>query len=156
MRITPARQLFSFECGSVLGQRGLRNGTASGQTVPGTNENARTSFADWRNTVSRPFIPSARRAIAAILTILLNVGAVAATRADDFQTIFFFPTNSPYGSNPIAGLAQVGSTLYGTAAHGGGSGHGAIYSINQDGSNYQNVYSFTAAAIRSPISRYRN
>ena len=53
------------------------------------------------------------------------------------------PTNSD-GANPHGGLILSGSTLYGTAQAGGGSGVGTVFAINTDSSGFTNLHSFTA------------
>jgi uncharacterized repeat protein (TIGR03803 family) len=55
--------------------------------------------------------------------------------------------NFQYGSDggyPSAGLVLSGSTLYGTARHGGNNGNGTVFKINTDGSGYTNLYAFSA------------
>jgi len=61
----------------------------------------------------------------------------------------FSATNGPYlinydGANPIAGLILSGNTLYGTTQNGGAGGSGSVFRVNTDGSNFTNLYSFTA------------
>jgi len=53
-------------------------------------------------------------------------------------------TNSD-GANPEAGLIISGSTLYGTAEHGGSSGYGAVFKVNTDGTGFTNLHSFAAS-----------
>jgi uncharacterized repeat protein (TIGR03803 family) len=52
-------------------------------------------------------------------------------------------TNSD-GANPAAALALSGSTLYGTAPNGGGSGNGTVFKVNMDGTGFTNLHGFTA------------
>jgi uncharacterized repeat protein (TIGR03803 family) len=47
------------------------------------------------------------------------------------------------GANPASSLILSGSALYGTAQFGGGSGQGAVFSVNTDGSGFIAPYSFT-------------
>jgi uncharacterized repeat protein (TIGR03803 family) len=47
------------------------------------------------------------------------------------------------GINPAARLVFSGDTLYGTAAYGGGSGHGALFAVNSNGSGFTNLHSFS-------------
>ena len=46
------------------------------------------------------------------------------------------------GYGPQCVLLPIGNTLYGTAASGGPTGYGTIFSINTDGSNFTVVYTF--------------
>jgi uncharacterized repeat protein (TIGR03803 family) len=43
------------------------------------------------------------------------------------------------GSNPFAGLALSGNTLYGTTPN-GGTGHGTVFRINADDTAFTNIY----------------
>ncbi len=52
-------------------------------------------------------------------------------------------TNSD-GADPHAGLILSGNTLYGTALGGGRSGNGTVFAINTDGTDFTNLYSFSA------------
>ena len=54
------------------------------------------------------------------------------------------------GEHPVAGLVLTGSTLYGTTAYGGSSyipnindGHGVVFKVNTDGSDYTVLKSFS-------------
>ncbi len=72
----------------------------------------------------------ARTADAQTLTSLVQfTGFGGASPADD---------DSPYGS-----LTYAGTTLYGTASFGGAGEVGAVFSVGTDGSNFQNLVSFT-------------
>jgi uncharacterized repeat protein (TIGR03803 family) len=51
-------------------------------------------------------------------------------------------TNSD-GAQPTAGLVLSGSTLYGAASAGGPGGSGTIFSVDTNGANFVNLYSFT-------------
>jgi len=76
-------------------------------------------------------------------------------------TVFMLNTNEIYdpanftvhtfiggagGEDPLAGLASSGGQLYGTAAFGGTSGFGAIYTLATNGSGYLPIYNFTNGA----------
>lgn len=54
------------------------------------------------------------------------------------------------GIYPDAGLALSGSTLYGTAAGGGSSDNGTVFSVNTDGTGFATLYSFSA--IKPPVA----
>lgn len=53
-----------------------------------------------------------------------------------------FETNSD-GATPV-GLVLFGNTLYGTAQQGGISGYGTVFAVNTNGTNFTNLYNFTA------------
>jgi uncharacterized repeat protein (TIGR03803 family) len=52
-------------------------------------------------------------------------------------------TNSD-GSRPVADLILSGNTLYGTAYQGGSSGNGTVFAVNNDGTGFTTLHSFTA------------
>jgi uncharacterized repeat protein (TIGR03803 family) len=60
-----------------------------------------------------------------------------------FSIIYSF-TNGSDGSGPMAGLIISGNTMYGTAENGGSGGHGTVFKLNTDGSDFTTIYSFTA------------
>jgi uncharacterized repeat protein (TIGR03803 family) len=54
------------------------------------------------------------------------------------------------GAFPHAGLVLSGNTLYGTTAYGGAFSNGVVFAVNTDGSNFTNLYNFTALSSSSP------
>jgi len=54
-------------------------------------------------------------------------------------------TNSD-GATPYGGLILASNTLYGTAFYGGGSGKGAVFAVNTDGTDFTNLHSFTGGS----------
>ncbi|SPE60790.1 conserved hypothetical protein [Verrucomicrobia bacterium] len=62
------------------------------------------------------------------------------------------PTNSD-GALPHGGLILSGGTLYGTAGHGGSSGHGTLFAVSTDGTGFTNLHNFSAI---SPFPDYTN
>src|ERR1035441_9812053 len=48
------------------------------------------------------------------------------------------------GYEPSGSLILAGNTLYGTAGGGGSWGNGTVFALNTDGSDFTNLYSFTA------------
>ena len=78
-------------------------------------------------------------------------GTVFAVNTDGtgFTNLHFFTetgynnTNSD-GAIPQAGLILLGNTLYGTTTDGGISGNGTVFAVNTDGTDFANLYSFTA------------
>jgi uncharacterized repeat protein (TIGR03803 family) len=77
-------------------------------------------------------------------------GTVFAVNADGtgFTVLHTFTAYSNYtnsdGANPAGGLISSGNTLYGTASGGGSGGDGTVFALNINGTNFTNLYSFTA------------
>jgi len=70
------------------------------------------------------------------------------TDGTDFTVLHTFTNTGPGGSNseganPTAALFLSGNTLYGTTFFGGTSGNGAVFAVNNDGTGFINLYSFT-------------
>lgn len=65
------------------------------------------------------------------------------TNGSNYETIYSFGPNNNDGSNPQAGLIFSGNTLYGVTLQGGTNNSGEIFSINVNGSEYTNLYSFS-------------
>jgi uncharacterized repeat protein (TIGR03803 family) len=59
-------------------------------------------------------------------------------------TVLYAFSDSGDGNWPAGGLVQSGNTLFGVTTMGGTNGTGAIFSLNIDGTNFQNLYSFAA------------
>lgn len=57
-----------------------------------------------------------------------------------------FPATNSDGMNPSSALLFSGRTLYGTAAGGGSAAHGAIFSVQTNGTGFVNLHSFTAVS----------
>jgi uncharacterized repeat protein (TIGR03803 family) len=79
-----------------------------------------------------------------------NVFSVG-TNATNFQNLVSFDGSggTPNGADPYGSLILSGTTLYGMTDEGGaaiGAGFGEIFSIGIDGSDYQDLYSFTGGA----------
>jgi len=67
------------------------------------------------------------------------------TNGDDFQVLHNFSDGEVSGDGqiPHAGLALgPGNLFYGTTSLGGTYGYGTVFKINQDGSGYEQLYSF--------------
>jgi uncharacterized repeat protein (TIGR03803 family) len=81
-------------------------------------------------------------------------GTVFAICADGsgFTNLYSFSETSGFnhsgtnrdGAEPYAGLILIGNTLYGTTLYGGNSGSGTVFAVNTNGSDFTNLYSFTA------------
>lgn len=65
------------------------------------------------------------------------------TDGSGFTTLYHFRNDSinDYGANPYGTLTRIGSKLYGMTD--GDGGHGNIFSIHMDGSNYQDLHVFS-------------
>jgi uncharacterized repeat protein (TIGR03803 family) len=68
------------------------------------------------------------------------------TDGTGFQCLHSFSLGSD-GINPNAGLLLSGNTLYGTAGYGGtGSGAGAVFKLNTNGTGYKLLHSFSGGS----------
>jgi uncharacterized repeat protein (TIGR03803 family) len=74
----------------------------------------------------------------------VNTDGTDFTNLHTFTSANYVITNSD-GENPN-GLIVSGDTLYGTASSGGISGNGTVFAINIDGTDFTNLYSFTATS----------
>jgi uncharacterized repeat protein (TIGR03803 family) len=72
------------------------------------------------------------------------------TDGTGFVNLHSFSYNGTEGMYPNGGLIISGNTLYGTAELGGSSGDGVVFAINTDGTDFTNLYSFTALSALSP------
>ena len=70
-------------------------------------------------------------------TVLYNFDEVG------FNTLTFAYFNTD-GSQPETHLALAGNTLYGTTSYGGLNGGGSVFSLQTDGSNFQDLHDFSA------------
>jgi len=76
----------------------------------------------------------------------VNTDGTGFTNLANFTPIFGpYGTNS-YGFQPYAGLVLSGNTLYGTASLGGLSANGTVFAVNTDGTDFTNLYNFTASS----------
>ncbi len=73
-----------------------------------------------------------------------NIFSVA-TNGTDYQNLASLTgtAGTAAGLNPFGSLTLAGTTMYGMTRFGGGDVAGNIFSIGSDGSDYQNLYSFT-------------
>ena len=78
----------------------------------------------------------------ACVTLCLGLVNPGPLMAQTFKTLYSF-TGGDDGSTP-SGLILSGASLYGTAAYGGGSSNGTVYSMNTDGTGFKMLHSFTS------------
>ena len=71
------------------------------------------------------------------------------TNGSNLQSLYSFSGGAD-GASPQGSLALIGSTLYGMTCYGGGSGNGNIFSINTNGSGFQNLHPFNGADGMNP------
>jgi uncharacterized repeat protein (TIGR03803 family) len=79
------------------------------------------------------------------LSCVITIFSVATVRAQTLTTLYSFQGGSD-GAYPGGDLAVSGSTLYGMTDIGGINNNGTIFSVNTDGSNYQQLIAFTGAS----------
>ena len=79
----------------------------------------------------------------------MNLGSVFRINTDggSFTNLSSFASfdtaHGSHGGIPLAGLVLSGNTLYGTAYAGGSTSFGTVYSVNTDGTGFENIYYFT-------------
>src|SRR2546427_590491 len=93
-------------------------------------------------TQAQVVTPFGRRTLLALLNLALTaaLGLIPAGRATAQTQV------NNDGAFPAAGLVLMGNTLYGTAQQGGTLGHGAVFAVNTDGTQFTNLHSFTATS----------
>jgi len=71
-------------------------------------------------------------------------GTIFAIRANgaSYTNLYNFGSVTNDGTKPYAGLASVGSMLFGTTPYGGSLGYGTLFGINADGVGYTNLHNF--------------
>ncbi len=79
------------------------------------------------------------------------------TNGTNYQNLVSFTGTSgtAIGAYPNGSLTLSGAALYGTTGYGGANGDGNIFSVGTNGTNYQNLVSFTSSAARhtAPIHK---
>jgi uncharacterized repeat protein (TIGR03803 family) len=88
---------------------------------------------DWRPLSKSSYLVAA-------VVIALFAGLPAA--AQPVTILHSFGSGSTDGKVPFASLTASGSTLYGMTSSGGAAGHGTVFAVDLDGSNYVLVHSF--------------
>ncbi len=82
--------------------------------------------------------------------IMLLVLAAFAAPAQTYQELYSFslasgfPSTNTDGSEPYSALVLSSNVLYGTTVYGGTNGAGAIFSVHTDGTDFKDLYSFSA------------
>lgn len=77
-------------------------------------------------------------------TPLHRLGAQTVTTLHSFTaTSGPYPGTNSDGAAPIAAMILSDETLYGTATTGGNSGHGTVFAVNVDGTEFRILHSFT-------------
>jgi uncharacterized repeat protein (TIGR03803 family) len=75
----------------------------------------------------------------------LNINTLAITNLHNFTAL---SNSAPFGNidgaTPMGPLILSGNVLYGTASKGGTSGDGTVFRLNTDGTDFTNLYSFSA------------
>ena len=81
-------------------------------------------------------------------------GTVFAINTDGtgFKNLYSFTDQGSNGSYPLAGLISSGSTLYGTAFHGGIENAGTVFVLNTDGTGFAILHSFTLGGALFPTN----
>ena len=74
----------------------------------------------------------------------VNVNGTGFTNLHDF-------TGGNDGAQPFSGLVLSGNILYGTTREGGIASNGELFALNTDGSDFTNIYSFSATTF-NPIN----
>ena len=77
------------------------------------------------------------------------------TNGASFVTLHNF-TGGSDGAYPVAALTLSGNTLYGTAYEGGSYDAGTVFVINTDGTDFTNLYNFSADNYGGRIGSYTN
>ena len=145
------------------GSDGADNGTVFAISAAGTNFTVLHSFTSNNNTTNSDGAES-QAGLVLSGTMLYGTtfaggnfgnGAIfgVSTNGQVFTNLYSFSagdfneddnlTNND-GANPVASLILSGSTLYGTAQNGGLNANGTVFAVQTDGSDFTNLYTFTA------------
>jgi uncharacterized repeat protein (TIGR03803 family) len=76
----------------------------------------------------------------------VNTNGTGFVTLHNFSDVLGATYTNRTGANPFAGLILSGDTLYGTAAAGGSSGRGTMFSLNTNGMDFTILHSFTAVS----------
>jgi uncharacterized repeat protein (TIGR03803 family) len=78
--------------------------------------------------------------------LMATLGALVTSQlaAQTYTNVYLFTEAGGDGAFPECNLIVCGDTLYGTTVNGGAADSGMVFRVNLDGSDYTNLYSFTA------------
>jgi uncharacterized repeat protein (TIGR03803 family) len=86
----------------------------------------------------------------------LDTGSGQFTVLHAFSATSFPSGANPDGASPAGGLTLCGDTLYGTTAYGGTNGHGTVFSMQTDGSQFTVLHTFAQPAQDPSIDNLTN
>jgi uncharacterized repeat protein (TIGR03803 family) len=72
------------------------------------------------------------------------------TSGAGYHIIHHFTGMASDGASPYGSLIISNSTLYGTTSGGGLNGHGTVFSVSTNGTNFQLLHSFSATELQQP------
>jgi uncharacterized repeat protein (TIGR03803 family) len=76
----------------------------------------------------------------------INTDGTGFTTLHSFTALASSQSTNSDGANPYSTVILSGNTLYGTAANGGGSGLGAVFSVNTDGTGFIILHTFSGGS----------
>ncbi len=82
----------------------------------------------------------------------VNTDGTGSTNLHSFTALAQTYLSNSDGGYPRAGLILSGNTLYGTANSGGSSANGTVFKVNNNGTGFTNLHSFTAKVLDTDIS----
>ena len=85
---------------------------------------------------------------------LLSLGTCATAQTFTVLVNFSGGDGANPGANPQAGLVASGGTLYGTTYAGGSPNFGTVFSVNTNGNDFTNLYSFNGATYDTNTETY--
>jgi uncharacterized repeat protein (TIGR01451 family) len=88
---------------------------------------------------------------AAVCAALTSLAITITASAQSFSPLYTF-TGGSDGSDPESSLVLANNLLYGTAAQGGASGAGSIFSVGIDGTGFTNIYEFSGTDGSDPLA----
>lgn len=164
----PLSILHSFDSASKdgafpLGSLALNGGTLYGMTMSGgdndlgsvfqvsTNGSGYSVLRSWAGAAADGSMPLGSPVVSGSTLYgqtqyggsSLSGTVFALTTSGSFSLLHSFGDRGGDGGNPWGGLLRDGATLYGCTRYGGSNNAGTIFKINEDGSNYAALYSFS-------------
>lgn len=89
-----------------------------------------------------------------LIMALLSLGTCATAQTFTVLVNFSGGDGANPGANPQAGLVASGGTLYGTTYAGGSPNFGTVFSVNTNGNDFTNLYSFNGATYDTNTETY--